>query len=251
MKRIITFIAILTLSHLAICATKRDTIPIIHFQLIDAVNGNPVPLAHAMNLTQRKGVIADMLGYFRIPVYVGDTILISALGYHEMRLPSWGQFSVDSMYYPVRLTPKIYEIREVRITRFGSYQRFLREVASMELPKSEQEMMQEKIEEYFRKAIKQMDLKDLPQTTSGFMFGKDWFALQYEKIEVKRREEQKWDIILRKFSAEVVTELTGLEGIDAIRFMDYCDFTEGFLLIASDYEVRKRIVDIYEIYRKQ
>lgn len=251
MKRTIALIAILTISHLAICAVKRDTIPIIHFQLIDAVNGNPVPLAHAMNLTQRKGTIADMLGYFKIPVYVGDTILISAVGYHDMRLPSWGQFSTDSMYYPVRLTPKIYEIREVRITRFGSYQRFLKEVASMELPKSEQELMQEKIEEYFRKAIKQMDLKDLPQTTSGFMFGRDWFALQYEKIEVKRREEQKWDIILRKFSAEVVKELTGLEGIDAIHFMEYCDFTEGFLLVASEYEVRKRIIDIFETYKKQ
>ena len=251
LKRTTALLSLFILLHTASLALQRDSIPIIHFQLIDATNGHPVPLAHAMNLTQKKGAIADMLGYFKLPVLVGDTILISAVGFHEMRLPSWGQFSTDSMYYPVRLTPRIYEIREIRITRFGSYQRFLREVAKMELPKSEQEIMQEKIEQYFRKAIKQMDLKDLPQTTSGFMFGKDWFMLQREKIEIKRHEEQMWDIILKKFSVEIIKEITGLEGVKAIHFMEYCDFTEGFLLTASEYEVRKRIMDIFEIYTKQ
>jgi len=247
------FTAILFLSlvlHSAGQAAGRDTIPVIHFQLVDAVNGNPVPLAHAMNLGQRVGTTADMLGYFKIPVSVGDTLLISALGYHEMRIPSWGQFSSDSLYFPIKLVPRIYEIREVRITRFGSYQRFIREVARMELPKSEQEIMQERIEVYFQKAIKQMDLKNLPQTTSGFMFGKDWISLQKEKIEMKRHEEIKWDIILKKFSVEQINKLTGLDEIDAIRFMEFCDFTEGFLLIASEYEVHKRILDKFEEYKK-
>ena len=36
-----------------------------------------------------------------------------------------------------------------------------------------------------------------------------------------------------------------------IRFMEYCDFTEGFLLLASDYEVRKRILDKFEVYKKE
>ena len=250
MKRFIILISLVIISHSANCAIRRDTIPHIHFQLIDAVNGNPVPLAHAMNLTQKIGVISDMLGYFRLPVNLEDTLLISALGYHDMRIPSWGQFSADSMYYPVRLTPRIYEIREVRITRFGSYQRFLKEVAAMDLPKSEQEIMQEKIEEYFKKAIKQLDLKDLPQTTSGFVFGKDWFTLQREKIEIKRHEEIKWDIILKKFSVEIIGEITGLKGVDAIRFMEFCDFTEGYLLTVSEYEVRRRLLDFYEEYKK-
>ncbi len=231
-------------------AASRDTIPVIHFQLVDAVNGNPVALAHAMNLVKRVGTTADMLGYFKMPISVGDTLLISAVGYHEMRIPSWGQFTTDSLYFPIKLVPRIYEIREVKITRFGSYQRFIREVARMELPKSEQEIMQERIEVYFQKAIKQMDLKNLP-SASGFTFGKDWISLQKEKIEMKRHEEIKWDIILKKFSVEQINLLTGLDGIDAIRFMEFCDFTEGFLLIASEYEVQKSILDKFEEYKKR
>jgi hypothetical protein len=229
---------------------QRDTIPVIHFQLIDASNGKPIPLGHVVNSTQMTGVVADMLGYFKMPVAINDTLIISALSYHTMRIPSWGQFTTDSLYYPIRLTPRSYEIREIRITRFGSYQRFIREVTAMEMPKSDMELLQARLEEYFRKQITQMDLRNLPSGGSGYVFGKDWFALQQEKIQEKRIEEQKWDIILAKFSAGIVRDLTGLDGIDAIRFMEFCQFTEGFLLLASDYEVRKRILDKFEVYKK-
>ncbi len=233
------------------CFQRNDTIPLIHFQLTDASNGTPIPLAHVMNMNLMKGTIADMLGYFSMKVRDMDTLLISAIGYHDMRLPVWGQFSPDSSLYYIRLTPRSYEIREIKITRFGSYQSFIKEAASMELPKSEAEVVRERLEKYFRETITRLELKSAPQQSSGVMFGKDWIAIQKEKIEVKRAEEIKWDIILKKFSASIVTELTGLEGSDAIRFMEYCGFTEGFLLIASDYEVRKRLVDIYTEYQNK
>lgn len=250
-KKLLPLFLFLVIAGAAFGNQPKDTVPTIHFQLVDATNGRPVSLGHVINTGLRKGLVADMLGYFKMPMAVGDTLIITALSYHIMRIPSWGQFSADSLYYPIRLTPRSYEIREVRITRFGSYQRFIREVAKMEMPKSETELLQERLEEYFRKQITQLDLRDIPSPTSGFTFGKDWFAIQQEKIEEKRVEEQKWDIILGKFSAGIVRELTGLEGIEAIRFMEFCDFTEGFLLLASDYEVRKRILDKFELYSKK
>jgi hypothetical protein len=56
--------------------------------------------------------------------------------------------------------------------------------------------------------------------------------------------------MLKKFSARIVNDLTDLEGVEAIKFMDYCDFTESFLLLASDYEIRKRILDKFEDYKR-
>ncbi len=251
MKRFALLIILSQIILLSANAERRDTIPIIHFQLVDATNGKPIPLAHIVNISTRKATIADMLGYFRIPVAVGDTLTISAIGFHDMKIPSWGQFSLDSIYFPIRLTPRFYEIKEVKITRFGSYQRFIKEVASMEMPKSEEEIMQERLEDYFRRSITQMDLKNLPSATGGFTFGEDWLSKQRQKIETKRIEEQKWEIILKKFSANIVYDLTGLEGIEAIKFMEYCGFTEGYLLISSDYEVRKMILDKFEEYRNK
>lgn len=229
---------------------RRDTIPHITFQLLDATTQSPIGLAHVISSTTRTGTISDALGFFRIPLGRGDTLRITAIGYYDMAVPSWGQFTSDSLYYPIRLTSRVYQIKEVRITRFGSYERFIREAAKMELPRSDQELVQERLEEYFRKTITQLDLKNLPQHTSGATFGKDWFAIQREKIEEKSREERKWDIIYRKFSASVVIELTGLSEVEAIRFMEFCDFTEAFILTASEYEVRKRILDKFAEYKR-
>lgn len=250
LKRTLTFLLLILLSIWLSGAPQNDTIPRISFQLIDASTQAPIGLAHIINKGQNVGTISDMLGFFRIPFAYGDTIRISAIGYYDMTIPSWGQFSKDSLYYPIHLTSRVYQIREIRITRFGSYERFILEAAKMDLPKSEQEVVQERLEEYFRKTITLLDLKDLPQATSGFTFGKDWFAIQREKIEEKSREERKWDIIYRKFSANLVDQLTGLSGNETIKFMEYCDFTEAYILTVSDYEVRKRILDKYEEYKK-
>lgn len=245
-----TFILITLLKTFsALGNNPNDKIPIIHFQITDASNGKPISLAHVLNTGAQKGVIADMLGYFKMPISIGDTLIITALSYYQMRIPSWGQFSSDSLFYPIRLTPRSYEIREVRISRFGSYQRFIREATMMDLPKSEQEILQERLQEYFRNQITQLKLISAPSEGGGVVFGKDWIAIQKEKIEAKRIEEQKWDLILRKFSAGIVEELTGLEGIEAIRFMEFCNFTEGYLLLSSDYEVRKSILDKFEAYK--
>src|SRR5690554_46003 len=109
----------MVLSFYGICQKDADTLVYINFQLLDVTNGKPVSLGHVVNTNQRKGVVADMLGYLKMPIQVGDTLIITAIGFHEMVIPSWGQFTSDSLYYPIRLTPKSYQIKEIRITRFG------------------------------------------------------------------------------------------------------------------------------------
>lgn len=223
----------------------------IHFRLTDATTGKLVPLAHVINTgLLNKGVIADMQGFFAIPVGIGDTITINALGFHQMKIPSWGQFSSDSLYYPIRLVPRTYQIREVRITRFGSYQRFIKEVAAMDLPKSEQEIVQEKLEKYFSEQISKLELNNIPNPQGGFTFGTDWTTKQRAKLKAKVEEERKWDVVLSKYSVDVINRLTGLSGLDAIRFMEFCDFTEGFILLASEYEIHRRILDKFEMYQQ-
>lgn len=249
MKRIATFFLLALASITVLASAKTDSIPRINFQLLDASTQGPIGLAHIVNRKKGIGAISDLMGYFRIPFTTGDTITISALGYYDMAIPSWGQFSTDSMYYPISLTSRIYQIKEIRITRFGSYQRFILEAAKMDMPKSEQEEVQDRLEIYMQKAIKQMNLVELPSASGGFAFGKDWFTKQREKIEAKSREEQKWSIILKKFSAGIVERLTDLRGNETIKFMIYCDFTEAYILTSSEYEIRKRILDLFEDYK--
>lgn len=251
LKRALAFSLLIIIYFAAHSQQSDDAETKIHFQLVDATDGTPISLGHIINTGLKTGIIADMLGYFNAPVSMGDTLIISALGYHTMRIPSWGQFKSDSLYYPIRLTPRSYQIREVRITRFGSYQRFIKEVTAMKLPRSEQEVLEERLANYIRKYITNMELVNLPSPQGGFLFGEDWMSKQKALVKNKEEEGLRWDLMLKKFSVDIIRDLTNLSGNDAIRFMEYCGFTEKFLLLASDYEVRKRISDKFEDYKKE
>ena len=250
MKTIPQILLFLFVGTAALTQEAKDTVPTIHFQMVNAVNGKPISLGHVVNTGIGKGTVANMLGYFKMPIQIGDTLIISAIGFHRMAIPSWGQFSSDSLYYPIRLTPKSYQIKEIRVTRFGSYQRFIKEAATMDLPISEEEKLQTKLHNYLKEGITDMKLVKTPAATGGFAFGEDWFSKQNKKIEAKKAENKKWKVIFNKFSSETVTQLTGLKDAEAMAFMEYCNFTEGYLLTASDYEVHKNILDKFEEYSK-
>lgn len=221
-----------------------------HFQVVDASNGKPVSLVHIINLGIQKGIIADMSGSFSAPIGKGDTLIISALGFHEMRIPFGKQLPSSIELFTIRLTPRSYLIREVRITRFGSYQRFIREVTAMEVPKTDQEKLQERLEKYLQEQITRMDIKNLPSAQAGIVWGTDWATKQKALIKEKDEELLRWDIISAKFSVSLIQRLTGLSGSDAIAFMEFCAFTEGFLLRASDYEIHQLILERFDVYKE-
>lgn len=229
-------------------AQRQDTIPIINFRAVDAVTEKPVEMAHVINKTRKKGAVADLLGYFKIPVYIGDTISVTSLGYHSLTIYSKGQFSKDSVYYSLKLKPKVYQIKELKISWFASYDKFLKGVLELNLPITKEEERVNRIVGYFSKTISSMDLKNLPGASSGAAFGKDWLAKQNEKLKEQMEKERKKRLIERKYSAGIVSALTGLTGNEVHWFMEYCAFSEDFLLKASDYEIQENIFRKFKIY---
>lgn len=228
-----------------------DTIPTITFQALDAETNEPISMAHIINISRGKGTISDLLGYFEIPITSGDSIRITAIGYFEMVSPQWGPFSTDSLYYPIHLKPRVYELEGVRFSRFGSYQRFLKEFAALKLAKDKDAETEDLVAKYFAKTIREMALMSLPSPTSGISFGKDWYTKQKEKLEEHLEKERKADVIRKKFNEVIVNELTGLTGVSANIFMAYCDFSETFLYESNDYTIRLRIVEKWEAYKQE
>ncbi len=228
----------------------QDSLKFRNFQAIDAFSGEPVTLAHIINESKHVGTISDMLGYFSLPLGTGDTIKITAIGYYEFTLYSWGQFNVDSMLYTLRLTPRVYELKEVKISRFTTYNNFLKEVVGLKLPKSKEQLQIERIHDYFNRTIKRMALLDLPKATSGATFGKDWYMRQYEKLDEHLERERQRRAIDKKYNPGIVSELTGLKGNEIQAFIDYCHFDDKFLLTSTDYEIREKIVERFREYQQ-
>jgi len=231
-------------------ALSQDTTGLINFRVVDETTGVPVPMAHIINKTHRDAAIADMLGYFKIAVAVGDTISISSLGYFSMIIYSWGQFSKDSLYFTIKLKPRHYELKEVKFTWFSNYEKFLKGVKELRLPVTKEEIDIERINSYFKRSVNKLNLMDLPKATAGFSFGKDWLRKQNEKLAEQLKKERIQRLIERKYSSTIVEILTGLKGYEVFWFMEYCAFTEEYLITASDYEIRMAIIEKFRIYNQ-
>jgi len=237
----------LLLSHNSF-ADSRDSAKVVNFRLVDAVTGNPVELAHIINRTHRDEAIADKLGYFKIQLFDGDTLSITSIGYFNQLIYSWGQYNYDSTFYSIQLKPRSYSLKELKITWFSNYDKFLKGVSELRIPLTKEEESTIRITEYFDRAIRKLDLKNLPGSSSGMLFGIDWLAKQNEQLDEKLKKESQRRAVERKYSAGIVSAITGLTGNEVHWFMEYCAFTDDYILKTSDYDIRNKILDKFKVY---
>lgn len=241
-----TFVLILTYSY----AVSQDSTRHINFKVVNEISGYPVELAHIINKSKKEVAISDLLGYFTIPFSFGDSLSITSLGYLKKELLNLGQYSNDSIFYTITLTPRAYEIKELQFKWFATYDGFLKGFLNLKLPVTKEEKDVERIKAYFGQIISNLDLKNLPSGKAGATFGKDWLNKQNKDLEEKLEKERKQRIIARKFSAGIVEALTGLKGNEVFWFMEYCGFTNEYILNSSDYSIRLRIMDKFKIYNQ-
>lgn len=227
-----------------------DTLRTVNFRIVDANSNDPVGLAHIINITHHYGVISDMLGYASVPIAVGDSVRITAIGYNTKALLSWGQYKSDTLFYQISLIPKVYEIKEVKISRFSTYERFLREVVNLKLPKNKEQELLERVEGYFFRVVKGMDLKNLPNPTAGIGFGEDWYHKQNKKLAELLEREKERRIIDRKYNPGLVQEITGLSGDELYKFIGLLSLDNAYVIKSSDYEIREKILKEFENYKR-
>jgi len=256
LKRVFVLFAVLTILvskntlRAQVFIPLPDSLRIVNFRVTDHFTREPVGLAHVLNITKKKGCIADLLGYFSIPFSVGDSLSITAIGYHTKHVLNWGQFSKDTLFYELTLTPKVYQIDEVKISRFSTYDRFLREFASLKLTKTKEDVQNEFIQLYFMRITKDLNLLTLPPPTMGLTFGKDWYQKQHEKLTEAINRDRKKRIADRKFNAGIVSNLTGLTGIQLQKFIEFLKFDEEYILNSTDYEIREQILARFKEFKK-
>lgn len=227
-----------------------DSAQTVNFVLTNAKNGKPVGLAHIINLNRQIGSISDMLGNFSISFAPGDSLKITAIGYKD-RFVTWkNNYFNDSLFYSIELQPTVYQLEPVTVTRFSTYDRFLREVLRFK-PKMDKESLQlAKLQRYMSNTIRSMGLISFPQTTMGISFGKDWYVKQQEKLAEHLERERQRRIIERKYNPQLVSKLTGLTDKELIRFISFLQFSNSYILHATEYEIGERIKRSYSRYKE-
>ncbi len=97
----------------------------------------PLPYSHIIILSAGKGSIADKRGRFSFIVHPNDTLIISSMGYkrEQVIVPD----DLDGVHYSVdiELQRDTFEIREVTVFPWATYEEFSEAFISLNLPEDD------------------------------------------------------------------------------------------------------------------
>ena len=207
-------------------------------RIIDDSLEYALPSVHVWNESTRMGTISNESGEFRISLRKQDTLVFSAVGYMSSVMvvsPSMNQL--------VRLRPKLYEIDEVVVRRFRSYESFIYEVVHHEVPESEiaelRDYMQVMSTAAALKADMERAVEDKLETGRiGYITplgkGVDREKAFRDKMDAQKKRER---VIQAKFNRALVRDLTHLDGDELTGFIAYCDFSEDYLYETDLYTI--------------
>ncbi len=132
LKKVILFILLATSFFLVAQTTVGNQKKVIQFSGIvaegDSLYG--IPGAAIICLSSNTGANSNMMGYFSLPVFEGDSILIAAFGYKKRNLviPKDSGYSYSVM---IQLQTDTIKLPEVVLTKFPSEEIFKEVILSM------------------------------------------------------------------------------------------------------------------------
>lgn len=257
-RLVILFVTILSLPAIGQDIGKN----ILKFKgvVISTTDSIPVPFAHIHNESLRKSSISDSSGHFSVPVIGHDSLVFSAVGYYPKFLILTKDMVADSFQY-ITLKKRIYEIEGVSVFGFRSYEQFKRKASTMDLPKTELEIIRDSLvsaskreasRAYQEAKTKQMlgreSISQIPIATIPIYSKDEKERMKLKKIIEKEKIQQQ---VNAKFNKEIIAQLTGLREPELTEFYVYLDFNNKYVLKSSDYDLRKAILDKFEVYLKE
>ena len=226
--------------------------------VIDDSTGAGIAFVHIYNETTRKGYIANEEGKFVIPASTGDTLVMSAIGFLS-KVVFINDENIESAY-TVRLSPRTYEIGEVKVFPFKNYEDFKKEFLALKLPETKTDELRKYLADISsvqgKQAAEEAKAREL-MTTPGVRLAtvgipipsKD--DIQRAKYAEVLKKEARQRVINEKYNRDVIRSITQLPDDEIIDFMGFCNFSEDFLYASTEYQIYLKIVEKFKEYQQK
>jgi len=224
-------------------------------QLRHSGSREPVMAAHVMNFHDSVATISDRDGLFRVPAHIGDTMVISCIGYHD-RAYLVSAADLLPEIREVRLDPRSYQLGEVKVLPFGTYEQFKERFKTLEVtdstidivgvnrPRRPEVSLMDK-DEYWKKAgtIIRSPVSSLYHNLSRKEQGRrEYIRLMQESVQTDARR--------RKYSDERLSDITGLKGDELQKFLEHIRWNEDNFSRNTDYQVISYLLSKLAEYRQ-
>ncbi len=251
-KNILLILAILLAININQLEAQQNLKKIIYIRgkIISSETRQSVAFAHVINLNSRMVTVSDTSGSFSMTILKGDTLRISSIGFTPYYLSLTDSVTNSDEYsVKIEILTKNYTLSEIDIYRLR-WAEFEFEFLNTEVEKNE---TSEKLQKLVFTDILEQDLQHTKLAQSaGVLLAFDmpsWKSRSRQKVKKMEDKDKFQAIIEQKYNEEIVAKITGLEGNELQKFLDYCHLTPLYIINTSDYELITRIKSILNSYR--
>lgn len=230
---------------------EGQTVYALEGRLFNRQDSSFVPASNIYTLPGKKGNMSDPNGYFYMEITDIDTLYVSTIGYKSYQIICAEIIEQKDFRIHIFLEPKIYELGTVNILGSMSYEEFKEEL--LDLP-----LAQDQIVDF-----------DIPWEWYGYMdmpasggFGVTFSGIftglyerhgkegkQKEKIREVQEQQSTKNYIYSKYNPYVIQRATGIDDEEEIiRFMEYCEFSDYFIVNATQSELESALAKKYLVY---
>lgn len=211
----------------------------------------PVSYAHILIKSRNEGCVSDLNGKFRLGVFPGDTLCVSAVSFHQTIIEIPGIVEPGEYHFRVTMRKDTVYLKELVIYPWPStYSQLRREFMEIEVkdPKDDIDLHLPSMKDI----IADLKTPGVPGQI-GIYFGPGPFSLLYNQFSKEARSRKIYTEALKiekanyRYNKVVVSRVTGLKNEDDILiFMEYCALQVKFILESTDYELYAAILDCFD-----
>jgi hypothetical protein len=214
-------------------------------RIVDSLSRKPVQFAHIVNTDMGLATISDTMGYFYMRVAPDQTIQISAIGYSIKKLTLDDSLLNGPRLPFIALAPFVYPIDAVNVNPLGSYDQFKERFLNLVPPEPKYRISPSVLKEIDLGLDTITSLSPSPIASPVTFF---YNLLSREgrsnrKLAALMEEDEFARSISHKYSAELVSQVTGYNGLELYEFMEFCNFGREFLIAATEYEIVEAILN--------
>jgi len=213
-------------------------------KVIDSEN-IPVSFAHIVNIRRKNKTITDSTGYFELPVIARDTLRITGIGFVTKYIGIEEAMLKDTSVRIIQLEKRVYDLPTVNVYELR-WQIFKAEFMEQ---KVEEDKTAKRISNWMSNLVPSDELRMIFQAARGPGFTIPYKSKAERSKKKVEKMEQKYAIISPKFNDKLITNLTGLKGKEIYKFLQFCNFSDDYLIQSSEYEIIEEILNKWETYQ--
>ena len=211
----------------------------------------PLHGAHIKNLSQNTLVTSRLNGTFEIPVFSGDTLEITYVGYQTQLLT----IDLNALDNRTSISMQLEKVilDDIVVTPFPEYSDFKQMILELDPPDSSLKI---KVPAVGRLAF--YDPREAPVVfdptapSIAIPFNLEGLTkLGKEKKKYRKvlELEKQWKEAHEKFNREWVAEITGLEGQELTSFIAFCDFSAKYIIETHLIELKEEMLALLDEFQ--